>query len=464
MTYSAKMIAVISGIGLLSDGYVNNSIGSVITLLKKIYPQETASSVAFQNLASCAFVGVVVGQLSFGWVSDRFGRKFGMIMATLILIAFTLACAFSYMPDVGGMLIMLTVFRTFLGVGIGAEYPTASVSASESAGETKGNHRHGLFIAVTNCAINFGFILSGFVAYVLVVCLPDNLNLVWRLTIGLGSIIPCSILYFRLQIGEPDAVVRAAEKHKDEKNPIPLMLVARHYGLRLFAISFVWFVYDFSSYAFSLYSSTITASVLPKSAPLATVFGWDVLILCFYLPGAILGAPFTDKFGPKFALLTGLIMQAVFGLFLAGFYTSISSNIGLFSIMYGIFISWGELGPGNNIGVLASSSSATVVRGRFYGIAAAAGKVGAYVGTYAFPIMQKSFGHGDPDSADGQRGPFMIASVLNIVAALVAWMMISEISQNCVREEDEAFEVFLEENHQNDTAYHGGATKKFVGL
>jgi hypothetical protein len=36
-------------------------------------------------------------------------------------------------------------------------------------------------------------------------------------------------------------------------------------------------------------------------------------------------------------------------------------------------------GPGNNLGLLASKSSPTAVRGQFYGVAAAIGKVGAFV-------------------------------------------------------------------------------------
>lgn len=41
-----------------------------------------------------------------------------------------------------------------------------------------------------------------------------------------------------------------------------------------------------------------------------------------------------------------------------------------------------SLGPGNCIGLLAAKTSATAVRGQYYGIAAATGKVGAFVGTW----------------------------------------------------------------------------------
>lgn len=46
-------------------------------------------------------------------------------------------------------------------------------------------------------------------------------------------------------------------------------------------------------------------------------------------------------------------------------------------------------GPGNCLGLLASKTSPTAVRGQFYGVAAAIGKIGAFVGTWAFPPMIK---------------------------------------------------------------------------
>lgn len=49
-----------------------------------------------------------------------------------------------------------------------------------------------------------------------------------------------------------------------------------------------------------------------------------------------------------------------------------------------MFLTWGEFGPGDNIGLLAAKLPATAVRGQFYGIAAAIGKIGAFAGTYAF--------------------------------------------------------------------------------
>jgi hypothetical protein len=60
----------------------------------------------------------------------------------------------------------------------------------------------------------------------------------------------------------------------------------------------------------------------------------------------------------------------------------LSNNLAAFAIVYGIFLSLGEVGPGNNLGLLASKTGPTAVRGQFYGLVAAMGKIGAFVGTW----------------------------------------------------------------------------------
>ena len=45
------------------------------------------------------------------------------------------------------------------------------------------------------------------------------------------------------------------------------------------------------------------------------------------------------------------------------------------------------MGPGDNIGLVASKTCSTGIRGEYYAIAAAMGKIGAFVGTYVFPVI-----------------------------------------------------------------------------
>jgi Sugar (and other) transporter len=111
------------------------------------------------------------------------------------------------------------------------------------------------------------------------------------------------------------------------------------------------------------------------------------MIILFYLPGSLMGAWFSDIIGPKYCIAIGTTIQAAIGLLLGLYYRQLSQNIFAFVAVYGLFLTFGEFGLGDNIGLLAAKSSATCVRGRFYGIAAASGKVGAFVGTYIFPLV-----------------------------------------------------------------------------
>ena len=49
-----------------------------------------------------------------------------------------------------------------------------------------------------------------------------------------------------------------------------------------------------------------------------------------------------------------------------------------------------DIGPGNCLGVIAAKSGPTAVRGQYYGLTAATGKVGAFVGTWGESFLLAS--------------------------------------------------------------------------
>ncbi|KAG6852365.1 hypothetical protein C0991_000329 [Blastosporella zonata] len=162
------------------------------------------------------------------------------------------------------------------------------------------------------------------------------------------------------------------------------------------------------------------------------------------MPGAIAGSFAVDYLGPRWTMITGLLLQAVIGFFMSGFYTHLVKHVGGFAVVYGIFLTFGEFGPGCNLGLLASKSGPTAVRGQFYGVAAAVGKVGAFVGTWAFGPMIDAFG--GPTSVKGNTGPFFVGSGLAILSALVTYFFVHPLTIDGMEKEDREFREYLEAN------------------
>ncbi|KIO29757.1 hypothetical protein M407DRAFT_21178 [Tulasnella calospora MUT 4182] len=198
------------------------------------------------------------------------------------------------------------------------------------------------------------------------------------------------------------------------------------------------------TYPFGIYASTITTTIIGDSAPLATSLGWNVVINLFYIPGCIIGALLVDRVKPKMLMTIALLLQAVFGFAMSGAYTYLATpaHIAGFTIMYGLFLSLGELGPGNCTMILASKSSPTAFRGVFYGCAAAIGKIGAFAGIWAFPAIIDRF----PPGPKQDSGPFWIASGLNVLAAAISFFFIPEVPENHMTNEDTKFREYLTAN------------------
>ncbi|KAF5392345.1 hypothetical protein D9757_001441 [Collybiopsis confluens] len=441
------------GTALFSDGYANGVIGEVNTLLKIIYGDQVSAHNYATILSSLAFAGTVVGMLIFGYLSDKVGRKFGMMAATGIVAFFSLLSAASEGAHhhVGGTLAMLSACRFLLGIGVGAEYPCGSVSASEQT-EQKSinkNAQHRWFALATNSMIDFGFVVAAFVPLVLYwIFGPNHLRAVWRMSLGLGFIPAMLVFLWRLKMEEPEAYRKSSMKNIK----IPYMLVLRRYWPSLVAISVTWFIYDFITYPFTIYSSTVINNIIGDTNSIPVIFGWNVIINLFYMPGTLIGAFVVDYIGPKYCMITGLVCQAIIGFIMSGLYHQLTAHIAAFAVVYGIFLSFGELGPGNCLGLLASKTSPTAVRGQFYGTAAAVGKVGAFVGTWAFPPMVAAFGGDKTDR--GNTGPFWVGSGLAILSALITLFFIRPLSHDGMADEDAKFREYLEE-HGFDTTLMG---------
>ncbi|KAK0531497.1 glycerophosphoinositol permease [Tilletia horrida] len=451
------------GAALFSDGYVNAITGPVGSILKRLYKDENPGRFThFKKLfSSLGFAGTVLGMLVWGVLSDRVGRKSGMIFASIWLALFSVlsagawgaggsidglfACR-TYFSAVYAIRLGLTRLLTFIlitviayrfiqGIAIGAEYPAGSVACSENTEAPGVNKKRQqmYFSLATNTMIDWGFVVAYFVPLLLIWIFGMNhLTLVWRLSLGLGAIPPLTLLYFRTKMEEPIHYRKSSIKFSQ----MPWWLIVKRYWVRLAAISIAWFVYDFVSYPAGGYADYIVGQVLPANASFQANLGWGVVINLFYIPGTLIGVLVNDRLGPKNTMIVGLLLQAVIGFGLSAGYSGLKNHIAGFAILYGLFLSAGEFGAGNNLGLLASKAAGpTAVRGTFYGIAAAIGKIGAFVGTYVYTPISNSLAHGDD-----------IGSGLAVVSALVIYFGVPNIGEDSMLKEDEEFRRYLEAN------------------
>ena len=200
-------------------------------MLGTIYGKEYTASRAQANVSAITFAGTVLGQLVFGYTSDKWSRKNSLLVSTILLILFAAlgAGAFGAGGSVQGMFAALTAHRFLVGIGIGGEYPAGSVACSEATGELKAGTRNRWFVLFTNVMIDWGFVIGAFVPYLLVViCTEDHLRAAWRISLGLGVIPPLLLLYLRIKLEEPEEFKKESMKYVK----IPYLLVIRYYWFR----------------------------------------------------------------------------------------------------------------------------------------------------------------------------------------------------------------------------------------
>lgn len=163
--------------------------------------------------------------------------------------------------------------------------------------------------------IDSGFWVATLAAMIVTIaCTERHLRAAWRICLGLAVIPPLSLLYLRIKLKEPESYAR------NKMRKYPYWLIIKFYGFRLVIVSLIWFIYDFSSYSFSIYSSSWLIFLLPSTAPLWKSFGWSTVINLFYVPGAALGAFVSDWIGPKYTLALGVFLQGVVGFIMSGLY------------------------------------------------------------------------------------------------------------------------------------------------
>ena len=209
-------------------------------VLKKEYAKQYTSAVS-TRVSNALLVGEIIGQLVIGLTCDYLGRKVAIVTTTAMIVIGGILATASHGVTINGMFWMMTISRGIVGFGTGGEYPASSTSASEAANEFTLKKRGPIFILVTNLPLSFGGPLAvSIFLIVLSITTTKHLSTLWRVTFGIGCLLPLTVFYFRVKMLNSKLYRRGAIKRR-----VPYLLVARYYWKSLIGTCGAWFLYDF---------------------------------------------------------------------------------------------------------------------------------------------------------------------------------------------------------------------------
>ena len=330
---------------LTSHGSNAAVIGNVELLLAVIYPDALTSTI-YQRLSNAFLIGMIVGMLFFGVIVDQLGRKTGAVATTVLLVVGIAMSAASNGTSATGLFWMLIIARGVAGVGAGGEYPVSGAGAAEATDESGRfrKHRGFMFAMLADLSAALGYVWGGLVPLLLLLCVgqkEEHYGIVWRTAFALGAVPPLGIFWFRIRM----AVATAYRKSSMRKQKVPYWLALKRYYRPLIGVASCWFLYNWISIPFGIFSATIINRVNPDSS-LVKNLGWGVVINCFYIPGPFLGGFLSDRIGRRRTMALGFTLQATLGFILGGAIHKIQGVFPLFIVLYGIFLTLGEVGPG----------------------------------------------------------------------------------------------------------------------
>lgn len=111
-----------SALANLSDGYQQSLASSTNVIFNHLLGKEVYNSSRQTRISNALLVGSVIGILIFGYTSDRFSRKGGMLVtSTLVVIGSLMATLVFQVNGATHMLWFMTIARGTAGVGVGGK-------------------------------------------------------------------------------------------------------------------------------------------------------------------------------------------------------------------------------------------------------------------------------------------------------------------------------------------------------
>ncbi|KAL0083469.1 phosphate:H+ symporter [Phycomyces blakesleeanus] len=426
---------IVSGIGFFTDAYDIFAINLVSTMIGFVYFAEnnsqTPHNVDTAIKVSCS-VGTVVGQLLFGYLADRVGRKRMYGIELMIIIIGTIGQTLVGNGPAMSFWAAITFWRIIVGIGIGGDYPLSSVITAEFA-TTK---RRGAMMAAVFAMQGIGQLSAGLVGLIATAGYKNaihadqaNLDSVWRIVIGMGAVPGTIALYYRLTIPETPrftidveqkiekgisdakafieygasngdytdniAVARANTSPKASWSDFCRFFGQWKNGKILLGTAYSWFALDVAWYGLGLNNSIILQNIgfAGDGDPYNTVYrvcvGNIIINLLGSVPGYWISVFTIDRLGRKFIQIMGFTMLTIMFIILGfGYNAILAKSSTLFIVLYAITQIFFNFGPNTTTFIVPGECFPTRYRSTAHGISAASGKVGSIVAQVGFGLLK----------------------------------------------------------------------------
>lgn len=348
---SKRKLLGIAGLGWLFDAMDVGMLSFVMVALQKDWGLSTQEMGWIGSINS---IGMAVGALIFGILSDKIGRK-SVFIITLLLFSIG-----SGLTALTTTLAMFLVLRFLIGMGLGGELPVASTLVSESVEA----HERGKIVVLLESFWAGGWLIAALISYFVI---PKY---GWEVAMVLSAVPALYALYLRWNL--PDS----PRFQKVEKIPSVIENIksvwSGEYRKATIMLWILWFCVVFSYYGMFLWLPSV---MVLKGFSLIKSFQYVLIMTLAQLPGYFTAAWFIERLGRKFVLVTYLIGTAC-SAYLFGVADSLTVLI-----VAGMLLSFFNLGAWGALYAYTPEQYPTVIRGTGAGMAAAFGRIGGILGT-----------------------------------------------------------------------------------
>lgn len=414
MTPFLKKVTLFSAGGPFLDGFVLSIIGVAIDQMVRQGDMDLDSS-AISAISVAALIGLFLGTLVGGYVTDRIGRKRMFVIDLIGIAVISLATAFVSTP------LALIILRFLIGIVIGADYPIATSMIAEFTPRKYRAISMGFIAAVWYVGANAAYLLGYFLA---------DVDGGWRWMLG-SAVIPCVVILLgRWNIPESPRWL-AGQGRVDEANKI----VEEIFGaqVELEAVSSVKTKYS-KLFKWEYLSKVLFVGTiwLCQAVPLFAIYTFgpiimkafgledarqnllgEVLIGTFFMIGCIPAMFWANSMGRR-KLLIGSFFMMTIALAVLGILpiTSTFMVIACFAV-YAFFSG----GPGNLQWLYPNELFPTDIRASAVGAAMAFSRIGTVISIWVLPGFLEEHG----------TGPTMIAgAIISAIGLIVSILMAPE--------------------------------------